>query len=91
MPTITESRTLREVEQILASGSGVLDFSVAGESEYYTWWGVEDADWTVEDVDRVENETEDRFIIYPEGQYFVCEIAADGEEHNKGPVHCYCE
>lgn len=91
MGTITKSQTLREVEYILGSGSGILDFAVAGESEDYIWWGTENADWKVEDVDRVENDEEDRFFIYPEEEYFICEITADGEEHNEGPVRCYCE
>lgn len=88
MPTIDRSITLRNVEHILASGTGVLDFAVEGESDYYTWWGVDDADWSVSGVDVIENDEEDRFLIYPDGDYFVCEIDASGEEGNSGPVRC---
>jgi len=82
--------TLDRVEHILASGTGVLDFAVAGENEYYTWDGVEDADWTVEDIERAENVEEDRLVFYPAGEFFTCEIVADGEEFNDGPVRCHC-
>jgi hypothetical protein len=91
MPLLTQPTTLREVEHILASGSGVLDFAVVGEQAYYTWNGTEDADWEVEDVEKVENAEEDRLLIYPEGDSFVCEITAEAEERNVGPVRCYCE
>lgn len=91
MPTISQTTVLRDVEHILGSGTGVLDFAVSGETQYRTWWGGEEADWTIEDVDRVENGDEDRFLIYPEGDSFVCEIEAQAEEGNAGPVHCYCE
>ena len=87
MPCITQSITLDRVEHILASGTGTLDFAVAGEDEYYTWDGKEDAEWTVEDVGRAENTEEDRLIFYPTGEFFICEITADGEEFNEGPVH----
>ena len=90
MPRITQSMTLDSVEHILASGTGILDFAVAGEDQYYTWDGSEDAEWTVEDIGRAENTEEDRLVFYPEGDFFTCEITADGEEHNEGPVHCYC-
>jgi hypothetical protein len=90
MPSIVQSTTLDAVEHILVSGTGVLDFAVAGENGYYTWRGVEDADWSVEDVERVGNADEDRVVLYPEGDAFICEIEATGEEHNEGPVRCYC-
>ncbi|GAB3680442.1 hypothetical protein GCM10028857_03170 [Salinarchaeum chitinilyticum] len=91
MPLISQETVLTDVEHILGSGGGTLDFAVAGENSYYTWHGVEDAEWSVEGVERVENDDEDRFLIYPEGDFFTCEIGADGEEHNSGPVHCYSE
>ena len=80
--------TLDRVEHILASGSGLLDFAVAGEDQYYTWDGTEDADWSVEDVARAENVEEDRILFYPTGDFFTCEITANGEEANEGPVRC---
>jgi hypothetical protein len=91
MPSISQTTVVEEVEHILASGTGTLDFAVEDENDYYTWRGSEEADWEVKDVARVENADEDRFVIYPEGEYFVCEIEADGEENNSGPVRCYCE
>jgi hypothetical protein len=91
MPLIAQKTRLDRVEHILGSGTGVLDFAVDGQSEYTTWRGTEDADWEVNDVARVENVEEDRFIIYPEGEYFICEIDADMEEGNTGPVRCWCE
>lgn len=90
MPEVIEQMRLERVEHILTSGTGTLDFAVEGEESYYTWRGTEDSDWTVEDVDRVENVEEDRILLEPEGDYFTCEIMADGEEHNSGPVRCYC-
>ena len=75
----------------MASSTGILDFAVEGENDYYTWRGAEKSDWEIEDVDRVENADEDRFVIYPKGDYFVCEIEADRDENNSGPVYCYCE
>lgn len=91
MPLITEKTVLSDVEHILGSGTGILDFAIEGEDSYYTWRGTEDADWTIEDVDRVENSDEDRFIIYPAGESFTCEIAVTDSEHNTGPVRCYCD
>lgn len=91
MSTITQTTRLERVEHVLGSANGVLDFAVEGRNEYVTWWGTEDAEWTVEDVDRIENVDEDRFIVFPEGEYFTCEIEADDEEHNSGPVQCWCE
>lgn len=88
MPIIAQDTTLTEVEHILTSGNGVLDFAVAGENQYYTWWGTEDADWEVEGVATVENTDEDRILIFPADDFFTCEIAADGEENNTGPVRC---
>ena len=91
MTRISQSIRLERVEHILGSGTGILDFAVKGEHDYYTWGGTEDSDWTVENVGRIENTTEDRYLIHPEGQYFICEIEADGEEGNEGPVRCWCE
>ena len=91
MARITQSTRLSRVQHIVGSGTGVLDFAVDGEDGYYTWDGNEDADWEVEDVASVENIDEDRFILYPEGEFFVCEIESQGEEQNTGPVHCWCE
>jgi hypothetical protein len=36
MPVIADDVVLKRVEHILGSGTGMLDFAVAGESEYYT-------------------------------------------------------
>lgn len=91
MTVVSQKTVLRDVEYILGSGNGTLDFAVAGEDDYYTWNGVEDADWSVEDIKRVENVEEDRFILYPIGQTFTCEIEASEDEFNPGPVRCYCE
>lgn len=91
MPRISQTTRLERVEHIIGSGTGVLDFAVEGESGYYTWEGDEDANWTIEDVDCVENIEEDRFILRPKGEYFTCEIDADAEERNYGPVRCWCE
>lgn len=90
MPIIRTKTTLEKVEHVVGSGTGTLDFAIAGEDDYYTWNGIENADWTVEDVDYVENIEEDRFILYPEGEYFTCEIEADDEEFNEGTVFCHC-
>jgi hypothetical protein len=91
MPQVSQRTVLEKVEHILASGTGTLDFAVEGENQYYTWRGTEEADWSVEDVKRIENSEEDRFIIYPEEDYFTCEIEAETDENNTGPVNCYCE
>lgn len=91
MATISQTRHLECVEHILASGTGVLDFAIEGQDDYLTWWGSGDADWTVRGADSIENAEEDRFVIYPEGEYFVCEIEAQGEEGNSGPVRCWSE
>jgi len=88
---IADSTVLDQVEHILASGSGTLDFAVVGENNYYTWHGREDADWTVTGVGTVENAKEDRIILYPASEFFRCEIEADGEEQNEGPVRCVSE
>jgi hypothetical protein len=88
MRTISRDRVLERVEHILASGTGTLDFAVEGESGYYTWHGTTGADWTVTGVGRVENDDEDRLLIYPEGECFRCEITAESDEHNSGPVRC---
>lgn len=91
MTRITQSTRLSRVQHIIGSGTGLLDFAVDGEDDYYTWDGYEDADWEVEDVASVQNIDEDRYIMYPEGEFFVCEIESQGEEKNTGPVHCWCE
>jgi len=91
MTRITQSTRLEQVEHVLGSKTNVLDFAVEGENDYYTWDGREDADWTIEDVDYVENVEEDRYILYPEGEYFTCDIEASREEGNQGPVRCWCE
>lgn len=91
MPTITDDTRLERVEHILCSGTGVLDFAVDGEQGYYKWRGREDADWTVEDAASIENDDEDRVVVYPSGEYFVCDISADREEENSGPVRCWSE
>ena len=91
MARITQSTRLSRVQHIVGSGTGVLDFAVDGEDDYYTWDGNEDADWEVEDVASIQNIDEDRYIMYPEGEFFVCEIESQGEEQNTGPVHCWCE
>ena len=90
MPSVVEQTKLEHVEHILISGTGTLDFAVAGEESYYTWHGTEDADWTVDDVATVENVEEDRVLLHPQEEYFTCEITAEGEELNEGPVRCYC-
>lgn len=82
---------LRKVEHILGSGNGTLDFAVEGEDQYYTWNGTEDADWTITDAETLKNVDEDRIIVYPEGDYFICEITATQEEFNTGPVRCFSE
>lgn len=91
MPRISQTTRLDHVEHIIGSGAGILDFAVEGEDGYYTWEGNENADWEVENVDLVENGEEDRFVLFPEGEYFTCEIGAKGEEENDGPVRCWCE
>lgn len=89
MPIIAQDTRLDEVEHILASGVGTLDFAVQGENNYYTWHGHEDADWVITDVELIENTDEDRILIYPSGPFFTCDIEATGEEHNEGPVRCH--
>lgn len=91
MDRITQTTTLDRVEYIIGSGTGILDFAVEGESGYYTWEGNEDANWKIEDVSYVENSDEDRLLIYPEGDFFTCEIYAEAEEGNSGPVWCWSE
>ncbi|WP_232820448.1 hypothetical protein [Halorussus litoreus] len=88
MPRISQSTTLEQVEHILGSGSGILDFAVEGENDYYTWEDGEDANWKIEDVDCVKNVEEDRFIMFPEGDSFTCEIET---EEDKSRVRCWCE
>ncbi|WP_302079979.1 hypothetical protein [Salinibaculum rarum] len=58
----------------------MLDFAVEGEDGCYTW--------EVEDVDHVENIEENRFIMYPEWEFFVCKIESASEEGNEGTVRC---
>jgi hypothetical protein len=92
MPTIiTEDTVLERVEHIEGSGRGTLDFAVADEAQTYKWFGIEDAEWQIEGVSHVENVEEDRFLLYPRGDFFTCDIAADSEEYNPGPVHCWSE
>ena len=91
MVRISQDRRFERVEHIEVSVSGILDFAVEGDSTRYTWDGVEDADWTVDDVEYAENGDEDRFYLYPEEDYFICEIEATAEEGNEGPVRCWCE
>jgi hypothetical protein len=57
------------MEHVLGMGTGTLDFVIDGGSGYYTWHGAEDADWKIRDVATLQNEDEDRFIIYPEDDY----------------------
>lgn len=82
MPRVSSGTELEYVEHILGSGTGTLDFAVEGENAYYTWEGEEEADWTIENVQRIENDQEDRFIAFPEDDYFTCKITIDdsGEE-----------
>ena len=82
MPRVSAGTTLTQIEHILCSGTGTLDFAIEGEEQYYTWEGEEDADWTVSNVERIQNEDEDRIIIWPDEGYFSCEITldADGRE-----------
>lgn len=91
MSRIAQNRRLDRVQHIVASGTGILDFAVEGESGYYTWDGQENADWKVDDVGYIENIEEDRFIIYPNKEFFICEIDSEREEGNDGPVRCWCE
>lgn len=88
---IDSDRRLDNVEYIDASGNGILDFAVIDDDRYLTWCGNEDADWTVSDVAKVENIGEDRIRLHPDGKLFTCEIDADGEEFNDGPVRCWVE
>lgn len=91
MPRITKSTRLNEVEHVLGSGGGTLDFAVESEREYYTWEGNEDADWAIEDVDCVENAEEDRFILYPDENHFICKIDSPVKEGSEAHVRCWCE
>jgi len=86
MSRITQTTRLECVEHILGSGSGVLDFAIETETAYRTWEGDEDADWEINDVDSVENTDEDRFLIFPQSEYFTCEIDTD-----RGVVRCWCD
>lgn len=70
MARISQTTRLERVQHIIGSGTGTLDFAVEGDESYNTWDGLEDADWQVEDVASVENIEEDRFIMYPEGDFF---------------------
>jgi len=85
---ISAPACLNRVRHIIGSGTGVLEFAVEGESEYYAWEGNEDADWEVDDVGQVENIEEDRFIMYPSGESFVCEVE---EGASGGVVRCWSE
>lgn len=88
MARITQPTRLERVEHILGSGVGILDFAVENESGYYTWEGDEDAQWSIDDVESVENTDEDRFIVYPKGDYFVCKIEP---KEGSASVRCWCE
>lgn len=88
---ISDDTVLERVEHIAGSGGGTLDFAVDGEAQIYKWQGTEDAEWQVDGVSRAENGDEDRFYLYPTGDFFTCDITADGEEYNRGPVHCWSE
>lgn len=88
MARISPPARFDRVEHIVGSGTGVLEFAVEGESEYYTWEGREDAEWEVESVGRVENIEEDRFIMYPAGESFVCEVEAGA---SGDVVRCWSE
>jgi hypothetical protein len=90
MTVVSQKTFLRGVKRILGSGNGTVEFAIRGEEDYYTWNGVEDADWDVEDFARVEHIEEDRFIMYPANEKYPCEIDASEEEFNHGPVRCYC-
>lgn len=91
MVVLSDSRTLERVEYIRV-GNGVLDFAIEGENHEYTLWCSENADWTIETPGIVENSTEDRFLVKPpKGEHFICEITADGEERNEGPVRCWID
>lgn len=86
-----QERRLERVEHILGSGTGVLDFAIDGQNQYETWVGLEDAEWTVDGVESVENAEEDRFIMYPEGDYFICEITSEESSDEKEVVQCWSE
>ena len=89
MTQITAPKRLERVEHILASGTGTLDFAIEGDSHYLTWEGAEDAKWTVDDVATVENTDEDRFILYPKGEFFTCEITSSGDGETQQTVYCH--
>jgi hypothetical protein len=86
---ISAPARLDHVEHIIGSGTGILEFAVEGESEYYTWEGSEEADWEVEGVSRVENIGEDRFMMYPGERLFVCEIEEGDERVSGDEVRCW--
>ncbi|GAB7121189.1 hypothetical protein JCM9743_36600 [Natrinema sp. JCM 9743] len=86
MNRITQTTRLDHVEHILGSGTGTLDFAIDGENTYHTLDGDEDVDWNVKDVQSIENADEDRFLIFPEKEYFICEIDIES-----GVVRCWCK
>ncbi|WP_232685683.1 hypothetical protein [Halobacterium zhouii] len=86
MNRITQTTRLDRVEHILGSGTGTLDFAIEGQTAYHTWEGEEDDNWDVQGIDSIKNADEDRFLIYPEGEYFMCEIDVD-----RGVVRCRCD
>lgn len=86
MRRVSQGTKLTRVEYILGSGTGVLDFAVQGEDDYYTWEGTENDDWSIKNVGRIENDSEDRFTVFPEEGYFTCEISLD--EKGRETVHC---
>lgn len=91
MPRISKTTKLERVEHIIGSGTGVLDFAVENENGYQTWECNEESDWEIQDVERVGNFEEGRFIFHPDGEFFTCEVESEGEEGNSGPVRCWCE
>ncbi|MWG36109.1 hypothetical protein [Halomarina oriensis] len=91
MSDTSQDRRLERVEHILGSGSGVLGFAIDGQNQYETWVGVEDAEWTVYGVKSVENAEEDRFVMYPEEDYFICEITSEKSGGEDKSVQCWSE
>jgi hypothetical protein len=87
MPRVSAETELKHVEYISASGRATLDFAVKDKDDYHTWEGdKEDSDWTVENIQRVENGSEDRFVIFPEEDYFTCRITYD--DNGEEVAHC---
>lgn len=89
MVDVSQGSKLTDVEHILGSGTGTLDFAVKGENTYYTWDGTEEATWDIEGVEKATNDDEDRFIMFPQGESFTCEITLN--ENGEETVHCWSE